>query len=166
MANLSAKDEEAEEEDEEGATTDQLINILKQRLNNNGNVEIHHILSDYTVDVIAFSLFGLEPNTLENGYSDFQRVAHKFFNVSIRDSLIRTLMVTFPNLLSLFKVSSIHKDIGDFFISMVTDVINYQEQNGIVREDIKCYSCKSEITNRIMYCGDSSTMSNILHSGL
>ncbi|KAF5285147.1 hypothetical protein FQA39_LY16836 [Lamprigera yunnana] len=117
-------------------TANELVGTVRQHLKHTNVVEIHHTITNFTIDAITAISFGVNPETLKNGYSEFKKVAEKWFSESIRDSIVRLLMVTWPDLLTFFKVRSVHKDVANFFSKMATDVIDYREKNDVIRQDL------------------------------
>ncbi|KAF5284912.1 hypothetical protein FQA39_LY16867 [Lamprigera yunnana] len=113
-----------------------LIDVLNQQSNNKKHIDIHHIVTNFTVDAIVSTSIGIKANTLKNGHSDFKTFGDKFFSSSIMDTIIRTVAVTCPNLLTFFKIRSIHKDVTNFLIKVVTDVIHFREENNVVQQDL------------------------------
>ncbi|KAB0791870.1 hypothetical protein PPYR_03670 [Photinus pyralis] len=79
--------------------------------------------------------FGLECNSLKNPDSEFRHYGKKFFDTSLRDSIIRLLTVTLPEFFTIFRVRSHRKDVTDFFMNVVQQTVRHRETNNVIRPD-------------------------------
>lgn len=112
-----------------------LIVILDDEAKKGQAVEMKELNSRLMKDILASCAFGLEINALKSRDSDFERHLEDFFSPTIKDTLLRFLMLIFPEILVLFKVRSMKKELADFFLNVVEKTVKYREENHIVRND-------------------------------
>lgn len=84
--------------------TDELITILDKISMNDEMVELNDVVNRFCLDVIGCCVLGVDCNCLNNPYSKFEENAKKFFDLSIKDSLVRLLSMLCPDALSILKV--------------------------------------------------------------
>ncbi|KAB0802340.1 hypothetical protein PPYR_04526 [Photinus pyralis] len=114
---------------------DEFVDILKKSSFEHAEVEIRDLVDRFSIDVIGSCAFGIECNSLKNPNSDFGYYARNFFSTSLKDSLVMLLTCLCPSALSLVRVRSIRKDIGDFFLKVVGENIKFREDNNVIRKD-------------------------------
>ncbi|KAF5285078.1 hypothetical protein FQA39_LY16767 [Lamprigera yunnana] len=112
------------------------VDVVKQQIETDETIDIFEIASKLTTDITISTFFGLQPNTLKDDSKEFQEISQKFFSESLRDAIVRTLSIINPEILTFFKIRSVHKSIADFFIKMTKDIISYREDNNVVRQDL------------------------------
>lgn len=114
---------------------DEFVDVLKKFSSERAEVEIRDLVDRFSIDVIGSCAFGIECNSLKNPNSEFRQYAKNFFSTSLKDSLIMLLACICPSVLSRFRVRSIRKDIGDFFLKVVGENIKFREDNNVIRKD-------------------------------
>ncbi|KAF5275131.1 hypothetical protein FQA39_LY18689 [Lamprigera yunnana] len=117
-------------------STDKLICAINEELQISKVIDINAIVKKVSIDITASSSFGLQASTLNGDKSEFQKVSENFFDESLKDSVVRTFMLVWPDLLSTLKIKTISKAVSEFFINMVDEVLNFREQNNVIREDL------------------------------
>ncbi|KAK5640025.1 hypothetical protein RI129_010836 [Pyrocoelia pectoralis] len=110
-----------------GENFKQLIDKYVQR---NESLDIKEINERFTTDIIVSYGFGIESNALQSGISECRKLVSELA-ASIRFMLV----IFFPGLFSLFRMTSYGKDVTNFFINLVEATAKYRKQNGIVRDD-------------------------------
>lgn len=108
---------------------------LKEMLNMNLEINIRDIISRYTVDVIGTCAFGIECNSLKNGYCEFLEKGRIGLMKPRHGTVIMSFIRSFPTFASFFRFKVIRDDVSNFFLNMVKETVNYREQNIINRND-------------------------------
>lgn len=98
-------------------------------------VEMREVMAKFTTDVIGTCAFGLHFNTLKDPDSQFREMGRRVFLPTYSRTAIHLLRVFFPGLLGVLRLRTVSREITDFFISLVRDVIGFRERNGEVRND-------------------------------
>lgn len=96
---------------------------------------MREVMAKFTTDVIGTCAFGLHFNTLKDPDSQFREMGRRVFLPTYSRTAIHLTRVFFPSLLSLLRLRTVSKEITDFFVSVVQDVIRFREKNGEVRND-------------------------------
>ncbi|XP_052564531.1 cytochrome P450 6A1-like [Culex pipiens pallens] len=113
----------------------ELEKCLGQELAMDSNVEMKDILARFTTDVIGNCAFGLECNSLKNPGAEFREMGRrvstlppfmmiKFFLAQQIKPVARALGVTI-----------MERDVTDFFMSTVKEVVEYREKSKVQRDD-------------------------------
>lgn len=82
-------------------------------------VEIKELTSRYSTNVIASVAFGLETNCIDEENALFRRYGQKFFDPTILNGIRFYWMFVSPQLMKLFRIRLIDRDVEDF----MTDVV-------------------------------------------
>ena len=98
-------------------------------------VEMREVMAKFTTDVIGSCAFGLHFNTLKDPDSQFREMGRRVFLPTYSRTAIHLTRVFFPSLLKLLHLRTVSKEITDFFVSVVQDVIRFREEHGEVRND-------------------------------
>ncbi|KAF5303248.1 hypothetical protein FQA39_LY09987 [Lamprigera yunnana] len=117
------------------ASSDELITVMDQMVVGNGAIDIKELIARFTTDIIGSCAFGLECNSLKDPDSEFRHYGKKFFDTSLRDSIVRLLSLTLPEFFTIFRVRSHPKDVTEFFVNVVKQTVKYREENNIIRSD-------------------------------
>ncbi|XP_066257183.1 probable cytochrome P450 6a14 [Euwallacea similis] len=96
-------------------------------------LNVKEVAACFSTDVIASCLFGVESNTLNEPSNDFRKYGKKVFETGFFWELLQ--MFVNWNMLNFFGYSWLSKDVNKFFIKLVKDIIQYREQNSIIRND-------------------------------
>ncbi|KAF5301578.1 hypothetical protein FQR65_LT08883 [Abscondita terminalis] len=115
---------------------DQLMSVLDDAALNNEAVEMKHLITRYSIDVIVSSSFGIECNTINNRNLEFIKTADAFWNSSLWRTVIRLLTFVNPNLLGYFQIKFVSDDITNFFLNTTEKIVKYRENNNVIRKDL------------------------------
>ena len=113
----------------------ELESILEKSASNEEIIEIKDILARFSTDVISSCAFGIQGNCLKNPDAEFRVWGRKFFSPSFRNAMTAFLNETWPNLMSILKLTPIDPKTGKYFRKMVEDTVNYRERNNFKRND-------------------------------
>ncbi|KAJ3641253.1 hypothetical protein Zmor_027767 [Zophobas morio] len=95
------------------------------------NTDAKDICRRFTLNNVASCAFGLEGKCLEEENSEFRQLAKDFFSPATGFFL----MTVSPPLSKLLSVSFIKKEMEKKFIQIVRQVLQYREENNVVRND-------------------------------
>ncbi|KAL3280183.1 hypothetical protein HHI36_017683 [Cryptolaemus montrouzieri] len=98
-------------------------------------VDIKDILGRFTTDIIGSCAFGLDINSLENPNSEFRIKGRPLFHRDFLGNLKQLLLILMPNIMRKLNMRLLPKDVGDFFINVVKNNVEYREKNNITRKD-------------------------------
>ncbi|XP_023712683.1 probable cytochrome P450 6a14 [Cryptotermes secundus] len=113
----------------------ELRTILHETASQEEIIEVKDILARYTTDIISSCAFGIQCHCLENPDAEFRQWGRKIFESTIKLSLIRSLSVLFPSVMSFLKFRVLDPKVSKYFRSMVQDTVNYREKNNVKRND-------------------------------
>ncbi|CAG9860123.1 unnamed protein product [Phyllotreta striolata] len=102
----------------------------------NEPVDIKKILLLFSTDVITSVAFGLQVNSLENPQTEFRRYFEKLFEPSLTLLIKRLISLSFPQWLLVkmrFRLS--RKEVEEFFVKVVNDIVEHREKNNVFRKD-------------------------------
>lgn len=100
-----------------------------------GPIEMKDFLARFTTDVIGTCAFGVECNSLSDPDAKFRQMGLKFFQQPRHSIAGRILMGTMPNVARLLKIKVLPNDVSDFFLSAVSDTVQYRLKNNVKRND-------------------------------
>ncbi|KAK5640023.1 hypothetical protein RI129_010834 [Pyrocoelia pectoralis] len=110
-----------------GEDLKQLVNKYVER---NESLDVKEVNERFTTDIFVSYGFGIESIALQSGTSECRKLVADFA-ASIRFMLI----IFFPELFSLFRMTSYGKKVTNFFINLVEATAKYRKENSIIRED-------------------------------
>ncbi|XP_076241058.1 uncharacterized protein LOC143183426 [Calliopsis andreniformis] len=113
----------------------QLEKYLEQVVEKNEPREVREIAAKYTIDVIGSCAFGINMNALSNEESEFRRMGREAFSTHPLRLLKLTIRELAPGLFNLLGYVLPRTKITKFFTRVISETINYREQNNIVRPD-------------------------------
>ncbi|XP_050498209.1 probable cytochrome P450 6a13 isoform X2 [Diabrotica virgifera virgifera] len=117
-------------------TTDGFQKLLDRLANSKQPVNLKDSFACFTTDVIGSIAFGLDCSSMENPDSEFREYGDKAFRKNLRQRIGIILTSVFPFwLLRLTGFKTISKDIDDFFMNLVKDVIEEREKQNMERKD-------------------------------
>uniref|UniRef100_A0A1L8E4N4 Putative cytochrome n=1 Tax=Nyssomyia neivai TaxID=330878 RepID=A0A1L8E4N4_9DIPT len=99
------------------------------------DVEFADIISRFTTDIIGSVAFGIECNSLKDPNAEFLKMAKKVSDVRGIKFLKRFFLTLFPNVGRTLHMSTTPKDVADFFMGTLREIINHRESNNIKRDD-------------------------------
>ncbi|KAF2897837.1 hypothetical protein ILUMI_08338 [Ignelater luminosus] len=112
-----------------------LVNVMDKFVMEKQAIDIKEIVGRFTTDIIGSCAFGIDCSSLKNPDSEFRQYGKKFFDTSVKDSIVRLLTLTAPEIFTVLRLSSHRKDVTNFFMNVVRQTVNYREENNIVRKD-------------------------------
>ncbi|PAA78178.1 hypothetical protein BOX15_Mlig028940g3 [Macrostomum lignano] len=108
--------------------SDQLCNALVK--SSNESVDIKTFFTNFTMDVVASTLFGLQINTQDDPNNDFKRHGSELFNIKLFSWKFLSLML-FPKiaipLFKRFEITLFPKESFDFFQKVIHDALVERE---------------------------------------
>ncbi|XP_022904135.2 cytochrome P450 6A1-like [Onthophagus taurus] len=112
--------------------------VMVQKMNDetkiNRDLDIKEIVACYTTDVIASAAFGIKSNSFEEN-SQFRFYGRKLL-VNTPARLFRVFFLDFyPNFAKKLGLTVFERDINDFFMKSVKDMIEYRESTNFRRND-------------------------------
>jgi len=110
---------------------EELRNFLEGPASRNEDLEIKEIMSKFTTDIIGSCVFGLQCNSMKDPNSEFRIMGRKVVEPSLNTVIRLMLGILMPKL----GIRILPWDVTQFFISAVRDMIQYREENKIVRND-------------------------------
>ncbi|KAK4878619.1 hypothetical protein RN001_011125 [Aquatica leii] len=113
----------------------QKLNEVMNVQHKQGPINIKNFLERFGTDVIGSCAFGLSCNSFDEPNSDFCKFSKRSFNPTKLESLKDLGLVYFPAINKFFNVKVFPKDVSDFFLSTVRNVVEYRKTNNLVRND-------------------------------
>ncbi|XP_052870410.1 cytochrome P450 6a8-like [Anopheles cruzii] len=98
-------------------------------------VEVHDLLSRYTIDVIGACAFGIECNSFREPDNEFRRYGKIAFDKLPHSPLVVYLMKAFRGYANRLGMKQLHDDVSRFFLGVVRDTVELREREKIVRND-------------------------------
>ncbi|KAE8741251.1 Cytochrome P450 CYP6, partial [Frankliniella occidentalis] len=98
-------------------------------------VELKDILIRYSTDVIGSVAFGIDCNTVKGGNNDFLNMSRRMFRRNFVFLLRFFLISIHPVFAKLLPFRKIFKDMTEFFLRLMSDTVNYREENKVERND-------------------------------
>ncbi|XP_065214503.1 probable cytochrome P450 6a23 [Planococcus citri] len=97
--------------------------------------EVKDLCSRYTTDVIGSCAFGVDTNSFTNPHSEFRKMGGRVFEFRWR-LLVRFLIPKMPSwCIKFFGMEMFSKDVMDYFMKIIKDMVKYREENNITRDD-------------------------------
>ncbi|XP_073811910.1 cytochrome P450 6a22-like [Musca autumnalis] len=99
------------------------------------HISIHDLCARYTTDVIGNVAFGIAFNSLEHPNSQVRQQALKLFDYSWHP-ILDSLMGHYSWLGNFFNIKIFKPDLSNFFVKLVSDIIDYREKSGKRQSDL------------------------------
>ncbi|RZC34666.1 cytochrome P450 6a14 [Asbolus verrucosus] len=110
--------------------------IMDESATNDTPVDIKDTLGRFGTDIIGSVAFGLECNSLKDPNSLFRKYGKKVFEDNAWDRIKASLQFIVPRgVLKILKFKMTKSDVEKFFMKVVSETVNYREQNNIYRKD-------------------------------
>ncbi|KAL9707998.1 hypothetical protein quinque_011516 [Culex quinquefasciatus] len=132
----------------------QFCDHLEEVVQGVNEVEMHDLLSRYTIDVIGTCAFGIECNSFRDPDNEFRRYGKIAFDKLPHSPLVVYLMKAFRKYANALGMKMLHEDVSSFFSNVVRDTIDYREKNNVVRNDFMHLLLKLKNTGRLEEAGD------------
>ncbi|KAL5235933.1 hypothetical protein ACI65C_003343 [Semiaphis heraclei] len=116
--------------------TNQLINVIDDNLKISDHFELRDMVANFSTDVIAMTAFGLKLDTIKNGNEDFRKFGKKIFQADFKQLFVQAMLLLCPKLVLTLKLKQFPDDAAEFYGSMFRDVLEYRDQNNVVRNDV------------------------------
>jgi cytochrome P450 family 6 len=125
----------------------ELQTCLQKPASKGETIEIKDILTRYTTDIIACA-FGIQCNYLENPDAEFRSWGSRIFTLTFKTKLTRTMMFLLRLSARLLRLSVLPKEVGNYFMKMVKETVEYREKNDMKRNDFM--QLMIELKNKIL----------------
>ncbi|KAG5682993.1 hypothetical protein PVAND_012305 [Polypedilum vanderplanki] len=113
-----------------------LIAYIDENLRKRNNVlDFKDLLSRLTTNIISSVAFGVESDCINDRENYFRKIGTSIFTGSIKRAFLNFMTILLPNVMIKLKMKFATKELEDFFLSLVTETIEYREKNNIVRND-------------------------------
>ncbi|XP_058453127.1 cytochrome P450 6a8-like [Malaya genurostris] len=127
---------------------------LSEVVQTSNDVEMHDLLSRYTIDVIGTCAFGIECNSFRDPDNEFRKYGKLAFDKLPHSPLVVYLMKAFRKYANALGMKQLHEDVTLFFSKVVRDTIDYREKNHVVRNDFMDLLLKLKNTGRLEEAGE------------
>nr|XP_022920374.1 probable cytochrome P450 6a20 [Onthophagus taurus] len=98
-------------------------------------LDIKEIMACFTTDVIGSCAFGVECDSFKNPNAQFRKYGRKALTPSFKFQMRRILTMISPFLVKFLRIHFVEKDVVDFFIGVIRDVVNYRLTKNVTRND-------------------------------
>ncbi|KAK9696688.1 Cytochrome P450 [Popillia japonica] len=113
----------------------QMLEEIERLSSKNEAIDIKEILGCYSTDVIGSCAFGLDCNSFKVPDAEFRLNGRNLFKPTLKRRLRIFLVANFPNICKRLGVVFIPKEVSNFFLNVVKEVIEYREKNHVHRND-------------------------------
>nr|WDY85978.1 cytochrome P450 6HY4 [Pagiophloeus tsushimanus] len=110
-----------------------LNKVIAKHISNNEPIHIKETLARFTTDIIGSVAFGLQCDTLNEPNHKFREIGRKAIKPVLWKFLIESVFS--HNLLGNLGYHSVESDVESYFTKIVTETINYRENNNVQRKD-------------------------------
>ncbi|XP_055714135.1 cytochrome P450 6a9-like [Phlebotomus papatasi] len=108
---------------------------LFERIGDKAEIEIKDYLSRFSTDVIGSCAFGLDCNSLKDPNAKFRIYGDKNFTVNWWRNIKISFAESHKELARKLHITTIDKDVSDFYRGVVFDTVKYREENKVQRND-------------------------------
>ncbi|KAK9695728.1 Cytochrome P450 [Popillia japonica] len=115
-----------------GGPLTQHINL---ELKSEKSLNVHDILSLFTIDVIGSCVFGVDCNSFKDPDAEFKKFGNHVMKVSLRNKVYNFMKFVAPTFGKLIHVRRVSLDMENFVINMIQEVLNYRKLGKVVRND-------------------------------
>lgn len=117
------------------SVAERLVECVRDSAAADSEVEIRDIMVRYTTDVIGCVAFGIECNSLQDPDNIFRKMGKMMIDVPKWTPFGRTVIGIFKPVAALLGIRVHHKEVTEFFMSIVKNTVEYREKNKIQRND-------------------------------
>ncbi|XP_063239512.1 probable cytochrome P450 6a14 [Bacillus rossius redtenbacheri] len=114
---------------------EEMVSWLQDSAAKEEDIEVKEVVAKFTTDVIGSCAFGLQMNSMRDPDSQFRKMGKKMFTPTLRNTLVRAAGSLAPILLKIFPFRLADREVSDFFMKLVGEIVSYREENGITRND-------------------------------
>ncbi|XP_055588835.1 uncharacterized protein LOC129741152 [Uranotaenia lowii] len=132
----------------------QFCDHLGELVQSTAEVEMHDLLSRYTIDVIGTCAFGLECNSFRDPDNEFRRYGKIAFDKLPHSPLVVYLMKAFRKYANALGMKQLNDDVSAFFTKVTKETIDYRENNAVSRNDFIDLLLKLKNTGRLEESGE------------
>lgn len=115
--------------------SEQLEKYLEEIVEKKEPIECREVAAKFTTDVIGSCAFGINMNALSDEESEFRRVGKEAFSTSSWVLIKQVFKESMPKLYRYIWSALPYTRVTKFFIKVITDTMNYREENQIIRPD-------------------------------
>lgn len=101
-----------------------------------GTIEVQELMTCYTTDVIGSCCFGIECHSLRDPTAMFRQMGKKALKETQMMVFKAVLVRNFKALARWFGHRGVPKDVSEFFLGAVREVVEYREKNNVQRKDL------------------------------
>lgn len=117
-------------------TCQELIDVLDEKADRNGAIDIRDIIADLGVDIIGSCAFGVECNSFKNPNNKLKYYGLQYLHAqSMWSAFVFLLLFTFPAIFKIIKPNIHNKEMTNFFVRLVKKIAKHREENNIIRND-------------------------------
>ncbi|KAM7343835.1 cytochrome P450 6a9-like [Cochliomyia hominivorax] len=140
----------------------ELVKALEKKANEeeNGEVEVRDILARFGTDVIGSCAFGIECNSLNDPEAKFHIMGRRLMTEQRHGVLGNAMMFNFPNLVRKLHWKAVPEEVGQFFMGLVEDTVNYREKNQVQRNDFLNMLMELK-SNKVLKTEDGEELTNL-----
>lgn len=111
--------------------------FLKKSIEENAELDAHDICARFTCDIIGSCAIGIECNSFENRDSEFLKIGLNTFlkATTFRHRMVKFLTNHFPGVSKRLGLKTTRKELEDFMMKIVKNVIDHREKNNVRRND-------------------------------
>ncbi|XP_066903317.1 probable cytochrome P450 6a23 [Halyomorpha halys] len=113
---------------------DKLVHLISMKKEYK-KVHLRELMTSLSMDIIASTVFGIEPNVLENPDSEFRKMGKKVFSFGILGFIKMWISMSFPWLAKKFGLSMSNKEVIQYFTDIIKNTFSYRRKNNIQRND-------------------------------
>ncbi|KAG5669754.1 hypothetical protein PVAND_000048 [Polypedilum vanderplanki] len=115
---------------------DQLVSTLASKLTESSDQDIRNWCQRFTADNIMNIAFGINGNCIEDPNSEFMKYGRKAVDLSALQLFNFVFTNNFPNVSRKLGLKFFPKEVGDFFLNVFQQTLEYREKNEINRNDL------------------------------
>lgn len=118
------------------AVADQLVQVVNERLQNDGRLEMRDLLASYTTDAIGVCGFGLECNSMHDANVEFRRMGKRVFDNPRNSPAYQLFISSFQGLARFLGCRVVSEEVEQFYMEVIRKTVAYREENNVKRNDL------------------------------
>nr|CAH7728527.1 unnamed protein product [Callosobruchus chinensis] len=117
--------------------SEDLMDVFRDHTRSQTPMDARDVLGRFATDVIGSTAFGIDANSLKDPKATFKMYAEQVFSMGLIQVLKLFLKMNLPrSILHLIGLRTNSKDTETFFMDVISDTINYREENRVSRKDL------------------------------